>query len=270
MFALDDLFHFGVLSSSLHVTWALKAGGRLGVGNDPRYLKVRCFEPFPFPEANEQQQSRIRELGEQLDAHRKRQQAQHPTLTMTGMYNVLETRRADEPLSKKEQQIHEQGLVSVLRQIHDDLDAAVADAYGWPHDLADDEILARLVALNHERAEEERRGIIRWLRPEFQNPTGKKQAALPGDVGQAPPDASVDKKKAAKPTKQAWPKHLSEQAGAVHAALAALPSGASAKEIAKTFGRTTEQRVDRIDEILETLAALGKARPIDNDRYVAV
>ena len=37
---------------------------------------------------------------------------------------------------------------------------------------------ARLVALNHERAEEERRGIVRWLRPEFQNPSGVKQTAI--------------------------------------------------------------------------------------------
>src|SRR5438067_2015985 len=74
--------------------------------------------------------------------------------------------------------IHEQGLVSVLRQIHDDLDAAVAGAYGWPADLADEEILARLVALNHERAEEERRGTICWLRPDFQNPSGAKQTAI--------------------------------------------------------------------------------------------
>ena len=54
--------------------------------------------------------------------------------------------------------IHEQGLVSVLKQIHDDLDASVFDAYGWPHDLNDDEILRRLVDLNRERAEEEKRG----------------------------------------------------------------------------------------------------------------
>ncbi len=89
---------------------------------------------------------------------------------MTGMYNVLEKLRSGEPLTAKEQIIHEQGLVSVLKQIHDDLDAAVFDAYGWPHDLDDEEILQRLVDLNHERAEEESRGIIRWLRPEFQNP----------------------------------------------------------------------------------------------------
>ena len=80
-----------------------------------------------------------------------------------------------------EQQIHEQGLVSVLRQIHDDLDAAVFDAYGWPHDLSDEDILQRLVDLNRERAEEERRGLIRWLRPEFQNPQGGGHAAGSAD-----------------------------------------------------------------------------------------
>jgi hypothetical protein len=72
--------------------------------------------------------------------------------------------------------VFRQSLVSVLKQIHDELDAAVFDAYGWPHDLADDEILHRLVALNRERAAEEARGVIRWLRPEFQNPEGAKAA----------------------------------------------------------------------------------------------
>ncbi|HSZ57709.1 MAG TPA: hypothetical protein VK797_18750 [Tepidisphaeraceae bacterium] len=61
----------------------------------------------------------------------------------------------------------ESGLVSVLKQIHDDLDAAVAEAYGWPADLGDEEILRRLVALNAQRAEEESRGLTRWLRPGF-------------------------------------------------------------------------------------------------------
>src|SRR5690606_21265716 len=115
------------------------------------------------------------ELGEQLDAHRKRQQEKHPDLTMTGMYNVLEKLRSGEPLSAKEKTIHEQGLVSVLKQIHDDLDAAVFDAYGWPHGLTDEQILERLVALNAERAAEEARGLVRWLRPEFQNPAGDTQ-----------------------------------------------------------------------------------------------
>jgi hypothetical protein len=32
------------------------------------------------------------------------------------------------------------------------------------------QLLTRLVALNHERAAEEKRGLIRWLRPDFQAP----------------------------------------------------------------------------------------------------
>ncbi len=36
--------------------------------------------------------------------------------------------------------------------LHEKLDAAVLDAYGWPHDLSDEEILERLLALNLERA----------------------------------------------------------------------------------------------------------------------
>ena len=39
-----------------------------------------------------------------------------------------------------------------LVNAHKALDEAVAAAYGWPADLSDDEILARLLALNLERA----------------------------------------------------------------------------------------------------------------------
>jgi hypothetical protein len=39
-----------------------------------------------------------------------------------------------------------------LQNAHRTLDAAVLDAYGWPRDLGDEEILARLLALNLERA----------------------------------------------------------------------------------------------------------------------
>ena len=39
-----------------------------------------------------------------------------------------------------------------LANAHAALDRAVLDAYGWPHDLADDDLLARLLALNAERA----------------------------------------------------------------------------------------------------------------------
>jgi hypothetical protein len=118
------------------------------------------------------------------------------------------------------------------------------------------------------RAAEERRGLIRYLRPDFQNPTGQQQTSLP--VGPTPqPDTPTATKKTAAAKKRDWPKTLSAQAGAVHTALAAFPTGATATDVAKTFGRATAQRVERIEEILETLATLGKARELDNDRYLA-
>jgi hypothetical protein len=91
-------------------------------------VKTTCFEPFRFPDASEPQRERIRFLGEQLDAHRKRQQEAHPNLTVTQMYNVLDELRSGQPLCDESRVIHDLGLVSVLRDLHDSLDRAVADA----------------------------------------------------------------------------------------------------------------------------------------------
>jgi hypothetical protein len=72
--------------------------------------------------------------------------------------------------------------VSVLQSLHDELDAAVLQAYGWsdlgPVPWSDEAaraawtetLLERLVALNAKRAAEEAAGTVRWLRPEFQDP----------------------------------------------------------------------------------------------------
>lgn len=176
------------------------------------------------------------------------------------MCNVLEKLHSDEPLTDRERATHEAGLVSVLRQIHDDLDAAVADAYGWSHDLRDEEILARLVALNAERAREEQRGVIRWLRPEFQNPAGASQAAL--DTGQPieTPAASVKREK------QPWPPALADQARAVRQTLVARGVATTAAELARAFSRA---RVERVEELLETLVSLGQARRTGDGRFVA-
>jgi hypothetical protein len=261
--ALDDAYHIGVLSSRFHVTWALAAGGRLGVGNDPRYNKTRCFDTFPFPDATEVQIVRIRDLGERLDAHRKRQQAQHPALTLTDMYNVLEKLRAGDPLTAAERTVHEWGLVSVLRQLHDDLDAAVADAYGWPAALPDDEILARLVDLNAVRAAEEKAGRIRWLRPDYQAP----------DEVQPTQSALLDEEAA--PTVKAvtgslaWPDVLPQQAQAVRAALALFPDPATPADVAGLFGRRNKARVERVTDLLDMLVLLGQAVADDHGRYAA-
>ncbi|MBK1720839.1 class I SAM-dependent DNA methyltransferase [Thiocystis violacea] len=273
--ALSGAWKLGVLSSRIHVFWALATGSRLGVGNDPVYVKTRCFETFPFPDASEPIKSRIRQLGEDLDAHRKQRQALHPDLTMTGMYNVLDRLRRGEPLTAKEKTIHAQGLVAVLRQLHDELDAAVLDAYGWS-DLTDallgaapgseaaaeveEGILQRLVALNAERAAEERRGLVRWLRPEFQRPSqGAEEAGAAGQEA-VPPIVP-----AAAGPKPAWPKTLPEQFQALRAALTASPGPATPVELAKRFTRAPKAKVA---ELLDTLASLGHARCLDDGRYL--
>ena len=261
--ALDDAYYLGVLSSFIHVMWALAAGGTLE--DRPVYTKTVCFEPFPFPVCDEKQKARIRELGEQLDAHRKKQQALHPKLTITDMYNVLEKLRKDEPLTDKEKLTHEQGLVSVLKQIHQELDSAVLDAYGWTDSLTDEEILTRLVELNRERAAEERAGVIRWLRPEYQNPQGAQQAAL--DTSEPPAESS---RTAAAQKRAAWPASLPEQVKAVRQALADVATDCNASELAEHFeGARKDVRARKIEEILVTLAALGRARETSGGRFVA-
>ena len=259
---------FGVLSSRIHCEWALKTGGHLGVGNDPTYVKSLSFDAFPFPDPDEPTKQRIRELGEQLDAHRKRQQELHPGLTMTGMYNVLEKLRSGEALTKKEQTIHEQGLVSVLKQIHDDLDAAVCAAYGWPQDLSDEEILQRLVDLNHERAAEEAQGKIRWLRPDFQNPQGDTKKKTQGKLIDSAADDEQPKGKTAKPAKiekAPWPKSLPERIKSVRDILTTLSAPITPAEAAKRFkGAKTET----VEELLDTLVTVGQATVTDDGRYV--
>jgi hypothetical protein len=258
--ATEDADILGLLSAKIHVVFSNRIGGWLGVGNDPTYNHSDCFNKFPFPVTDEATKKRIGDLAEQLDAHRKRQQEHHPTLTMTGMYNVLEKLRSGEKLTAKEQTIHEQGLVSVLKQIHDDLDAAVFDAYGWPHDLEDEEILQRLVDLNHQRAEEESRGLIRWLRPEFQNPQGTTQTTFASDEDPEQPKKTI----ATKVTKQPWPKTLPERMVAIQSALQRHAAPATPKEIAAYYTRANESQVT---ELLQTLVAVGNLRQLPDARF---
>jgi hypothetical protein len=253
-FALDDAYFLGILSSQIHTTWALRAGGTLE--DRPVYTKTRCFDPFPFPDCSEAQKILIRSHAEELDAHRKRQQELFPDLKMTDMYNVLEKLRADEPLEEREQQVYEEGLVAVLKEIHDRLDIAVADAYGWPATLTNDEILQRVVALNAERAREEQNGTIRWLRPEYQQPQAVAVQTGLGIAAEQP--AAVTRARRGQ-----WPSGLSEQVQLVKDALRSNQM-LGVDEVASRFIRA---RRTRVQEILETLAALGQIRRV-NDRYV--
>ena len=283
-----DASVLGCLSTRVHVAWSFAAGALLE--DRPVYNKTECFEVFPFPILAESQASRIATLAEQIDSHRKRQQAAHPDLTLTGLYNVLEKLRRAEPLSAKEKIIHDHGLVSVLRELHDELDRAVFDAYGW-RDLADalvgkpgattpwpeksaeqaaaeEELLSRLVALNAERAAEEARGLVRWLRPEFQAPaaavaegagTAGVQGELATDSEEPAAATAAGAHHAAAARRAAWPSSLPEQIRLVADAVAAAPQGLDLDQLAAQFtGRGPWKK--RLPDIVDSLAALGRVK----------
>lgn len=284
--ALSFASSLAVLSSRLHVEFSIRTGGWQGVGNDPVYQHTETFYPFPFPILPTQDgKQQLVDLGERLDAFRKEQLAAHEFLTMTGMYNVLERLRELEngcevpPLSDAERDIHEAGLISVLKDIHDEIDRATFAAYGWedlgerlvgkpgatmpsPHksedqEAAEEELLTRLVALNLERQEEEKRGLVRWLRPDYQIPKLGHKLPKPADGEQIEADVSI----LPEADKPKWPSDGLDQIRIVRDVLTRAPAPALSDEIAASFdGRNTAKRKSRIEQVLETLVATGAAR----------
>jgi hypothetical protein len=274
--AVDDATVLGVLSSKVHEAWALAAGGTLE--DRPVYNKSNCFDPFPFPSDDRGRSSalatRIGELADRMDTHRRTQQAMHADLTLTGMYNVLEKLRAGEHLSAKEREVYDHGLVGVLRTVHDELDAAVLDAYGWSdlvpaladytpagtevREAAVADLLQRLVDLNAKRAAEEAAGTVRWLRPEFQH-------AASGAGTQAAIDVERDEVEAPAPTaavpvvKRPWPSGLPEQIKAVSEVMGSALRPLTLDDLAAHFTARGRWR-DRLPTIVETLEAIGRAR----------
>jgi restriction-modification enzyme MmeI-like protein len=252
--ATSDAFILGVLSSYLHLVWTSSNGGTLE--DRPIYTKSRCFDPFPFPSPGSLLMAQIGGVADELDAFRRQRQAEHPSLTLTQMYNVLEKLRANVALEEDEERVNKDGLVVILNELHDKLDRLVCEAYGWQHPLTDKEILSNLVALNHERAAEERRGHVRWLRPEYQiNRFGRevdKQAADEEDT-QIVVDFGLP---GATAQKSSFPADTVEQTAAVFTALASSGGPTDALTIASRFRKT--KNVERtISGVLASLARLG-------------
>ncbi|MFC4995223.1 class I SAM-dependent DNA methyltransferase [Rubritalea tangerina] len=270
--SIEQVAHFSVLSSSVHTSWAEHIGVRMGMGNDLNYNHADCFNKFPFPDLDDKPalKETLRTLGEQLDAHRKARQTKHPDLTLTGIYNVLEKLRKGEPLTDKEKVTHNKGLVTLLKQVHDDIDRAVLQAYDWDDlitvtPIADtlaqggsaaeeleQVILQRLVDLNHERAAEEAKGHIRYLRPDFQNPDGETSSQTEATL-------STDKKPAEKKANKAkhkWPKPLPEQVTIIKDLTS--EHGTNPETLSALFGRASKKRQAEIEQILATLTALGQ------------
>ncbi|WP_126546678.1 hypothetical protein [Hymenobacter amundsenii] len=162
----------------------------------------------------------------------------------------MEKLRAGQPLATpKEQTINQQGLASVVLSLHQQLDAAVAAAYNWPATLPKPELLARLVALNHARAQEESAGHVRYLRPAYQAPElQQSQLALPGSAAKA----------AAGPAATGpWPLELAAQMQALRDAVQQAGQPLSAAQVAARFKRTPATKVQ---PLLATLAALSLLR----------
>ena len=252
------------------------------------YNKSRCFETFPFTGIDTgltpDLRQRIAALAEQIDAHRKRaltpalsreeREQGKTTFTLTGMYNVLEALREGRELTAKEKTIHTQGLVSVLKDLHDELDAAVLAAYGLEANISNDALLTHLVTLNTQRAQEEKTGKVHWLRPEFQNPAHKlatnsllKQELLaPVSTGlqadllpKNEPKPAKTGKKDTKTDQNTWPSTLPLQVSAVAQLLASAAAAMSLLDIEASFKGQGPWKKG-LPRILETLEALGRAR----------
>jgi len=145
VFAREDDYFFGVLHSKVHELWARRQGTQLRERESGfRYTPTTCFETFPFPwppgkePADDPRVQAIAVAAKDLVDKRDRwlnpdgaSESELRKRTLTNLYNQRPT-----------------WLDLAQRR----LDEAVLDAYAWPHDLSDDEILERLLALNLERA----------------------------------------------------------------------------------------------------------------------
>lgn len=99
-----DLWHFGILTSAMHMAWLRQIGGRLE--SRYRYSIGIVYNPFPWPEATEQQRAKIRSLAQGiLDAR-----AQFPNSTFADLYDI-------------------DAMPSQLRRAHRALDEAVDKLY---------------------------------------------------------------------------------------------------------------------------------------------
>lgn len=138
VFARDDDYFFGVLHSSVHERWARGLGTQVReVESGFRYTPTTTFETFPFPRATGGREEEIAAAAKSLADLR------------TGWLNPVGA--TDEELRKRTLTNLYNERPSWLAQVHERLDRAVHDAYGWEYPLDSDEVLNRLVKSNLSR-----------------------------------------------------------------------------------------------------------------------
>jgi type II restriction/modification system DNA methylase subunit YeeA len=193
VFARQDDVTFGVLSSRLHVLWAIQVGSTLE--DRPGYNTKVCFLPFPFPEGltpadTAHQRTETLPDGAVIPAELSTEgrsmaepiaRAAHRLVALRDAWlnprewtdrvpEVVPLGMATSPYPDRivakpghEADLAKRTLTNLynarpawLAQAHEALDAAVATAYGWTDytpAMADEEILRRLLALNLARSD---------------------------------------------------------------------------------------------------------------------
>jgi type II restriction/modification system DNA methylase subunit YeeA len=142
----------------------------LGVGNDPRYTPTTCFETFPFPEgltpniavADYVTDLRAKSIAAAaVELNELREAWLNPVDLVKRVPEVVAgypdrilpiDEEAATVLKKRTLTNLYNERPAWLDDAHRDLDVAVAEAYGWPADLTDEQVLERLFKLNQERA----------------------------------------------------------------------------------------------------------------------
>ncbi len=116
------LYHFGVLTSRVHMAWMRATAGRLK--SDYRYSNTVVYNNFVWPSASENQKSKIELTAQKiLDAR-----AKYPEKSFADLYSSL---------SDYEE----------LLNAHKENDAAVCEAYGFDKDISEEEIVSELMRL---------------------------------------------------------------------------------------------------------------------------
>lgn len=189
--ATEDYYILGILSSTAHTLWALRAGGSNGVGNDSRWNSTVTFLPFPFPDPSQAQRLKIAKLAERLDVTRRQVLEAYEDASLTSIYNLVELMRSQHigasssPVSPDDVRRAKLWRCDTLLALHQELDRAVFDAYGFESGIDDEEILVQLLLRNQNLAANESADKIQWLRPEYQLTNWKKRATASRTSSQA-------------------------------------------------------------------------------------
>jgi hypothetical protein len=147
VFAREDDYFFGVLHSKAHEAWALANSPRHGVGNDPTYNNLDCFETFPFPWPPGLEPDGDFRVEEIAAASRILTEQRHRWLNAKGLQ--------DSELKKRTLTNLYNVRPPWLGLAHARLDRAVFTAYGWdedPEEFLEEEMIRRLLALNLRRS----------------------------------------------------------------------------------------------------------------------